>query len=453
MEFQLLAYYCAKRFIRDKSICDVKLIMNTLKHIGDTWIEDGQRIKGLEWNERGQEMVSSLMEEHLSDFENLVPSPVSEKDVRTQRVCDALVKEYVIVNREDSKVSFRELEFVAFYVAEQVLGIKDRKHFDGFMKSLTDVLTTRFPSLYISSDKAYLKNLGWSDKALKIVDFWNDNDPEPAESMSMSEESSLDDDDMKLEDEDEPLEDDDELEDEDEVEEVEPMDLSDEEEEFNETTQRGLFKKIVHLTSVDGLAPLFVLSDFDNEERLYEFYDFSANPEVQRLVDLLLEKKRVARKKKELSVEDQRKKQFFEDFGRSFTNTDRDELLQNLARREKNVVMTCRANMGHGKKEQLLLFDCVLQRSSDFYIVSQKPCKDLCDFCGMRRMVAYQLRDRKSGIVFLLGTLCHDLAKATIDLGLKLPECKLNDSGHQRKLQRLVQKMSDANELKRTGSE
>lgn len=449
-EFYVLVKYCGARYLGlKKSERNKELVNDTLKYVmkdGDV-IMEGQTINGLDWTEWGQYLVSSLIEDKEDDSEDIVFEPEKENDVN--RVCDELVREYMIINREESKVSFREFEFVVFYVIQQVIGIKNREITDKILKQVTATLLARFPSLSISSDQAYLMNLNWQDKALNVVDVWNDNDSELLDSMS--DESS--DNEMKLEDDE--LEDD---EDDNEVEEVEPMDMSDdveEEEEFDETTQRGLFQKIVSLTSVDGVAPLFSLKDFDDEQTLFEFYDFSGDGEVQRLVNLLLEKKRIVREKNRLTPEEERKKLFFEDFGRSFTDSDRDELLKKLARREKNVVMTCRGNMGHGKKEQLLLFDCVLQRPSDFSLVSQKPHKDLCDFCGMWRMVDMRMRDRKSGITFLLGSLCHDLAKTTIALALALkdPEYNPNKAVHKRKLQRLVQKMSEANELKRTGSE
>lgn len=374
----------------------------------------------------------------------------TETEKQVERVCDELVKDYVFESyvfddSEVSKIPFHEFEFVAFYVAQQIVGIKDRAFFKGFLKNITDSLTKHYHDVYVSSNKAYLVNLGWTEKALQIVDVLNDNISEP--SVSMSDESSSDE--MKLDDD----------EDVDVEEEVEPMDMSDEEgellsdEEFDETTQRGLFKKIVKLTSVDGLTPILSLSDFDNEKTLFEFFDFSAIPEAQRCVDLLLEKKRLAREKNAKSPDELRKKEFFEDFDKSFKDADRNKLLEKLALRQKQTVLTCRSNMGHGKKEQLLLFDCVLLRPMDFDIQSQKPCKDLCDFCGMRRNVSYQMRDRKSGITFLIGPLCQELAVATIDLGLELPRCNPNLPKDQRKIQFLIQRMSDANERKRTGSE
>lgn len=103
-----------------KSERNKELVNDTLKYVmkdGDV-IMEGQTINGLDWTEWGQYLVSSLIEDKEDDSEDIVFEPEKENDVN--RVCDELVREYMIINREESKVSFREFEFVVFYVIQQV---------------------------------------------------------------------------------------------------------------------------------------------------------------------------------------------------------------------------------------------------------------------------------------------------------------------------------------------
>lgn len=145
---------------------------------------------------------------------------------------------------------------------------------------------------------------------------------------------------------------------------------------------------------------------------------------------------------------DLRKKQFFDDFAKNSSFSVDQFLKKKLRPHAYNALMTCRANLGHGKRDQLLLFDCVLHQPSNFEITSYDACKDVCDFCGLLRTITYEMREKRSGISFLLGVHCCNLVEALMALAKELPDCNPYHED-QRKVDDLIDNIIAANQNKR----